>query len=392
MNSVTTANLDPHYLRVVARYLLTVIGILTCAIGEADAAEYTSKITVRVRDASNNGISASVVLSGPKTSAVTTPASGDYTFLQLPAGTYRIIASTNRLGESLPAEAVLAPGNGPEVVVVRLPAVRLTPKKAESTLLQTLGFDYSIARTPSAADELSIEGRLPQGAWMRVALVMGNVLKKDGAAGFVATSPGTFEFRSVLKFGNRSYFSPICTSAVHFPEAMDVAAAPVVKAEMNRLWKETKDFADQHRSPPQRKELGCFIFLDTATQKYVIGPTKFGKEVGFGAGHDPQASVNPGPTPNDSVSGIGPAATGTYVVAFFHTHTPYTFAPSGGRTIGASQGDGTESVARNLPALVYDYIKRAYPNDRLLAGHPIGLPFKLYLAGPAKRQLINGQK
>ena len=83
-----------------------------------------------------------------------------------------------------------------------------------------------------------------------------------------------------------------------------------------------------------------------------------------------------------------PIIGGKYTVAFFHTHTPLTFCPSGNsRVVGPSDYDTDFAASEGVPGFVYDYNGTwSYSDYRINGGHSIDASSQLFIFGPAKRE------
>ena len=153
-----------------------------------------------------------------------------------------------------------------------------------------------------------------------------------------------------------------------FPLSTD----PVVAAHATNLWEQTLALC----TPTSRRELGCWIQLDTATDTYLFTTT-----------------TNGPPTPNNQNSDIDLGnppfdeplfprlqhGSAVYTVASLHTHTPTTYRdPGDPRIVGPSPNDRTNAAAFHIPGLVCDYEESPLTPNCIPMGHPKLAPVHLY--------------
>jgi hypothetical protein len=98
-------------------------------------------------------------------------------------------------------------------------------------------------------------------------------------------------------------------------------------------------------------------------------------------------SINLG-SPTEQVPSNSPLEGGKYYVAFFHTHTPLTYAATGVRVpVGASIEDLNFANNYSIPGLLYDYTGTWMTIERtsgmgIEAGHNLHDPAQVYVFGP----------
>jgi hypothetical protein len=154
-------------------------------------------------------------------------------------------------------------------------------------------------------------------------------------------------------------------------------------AEFNNMWASTLAEA---RPYGLVREEGCYITLDTATGNYGITAHTTGLLLPV----DGRVFLSLPARPADIPSNPSPTGTAVYVVGWFHTHTPMTYAPPGGsREVGPSPADYTATTNSlvAVPGIAYDYLPVAFDNtpmsaNRIPAGHPTNAPAILYPITP----------
>jgi hypothetical protein len=172
------------------------------------------------------------------------------------------------------------------------------------------------------------------------------------------------------------------TIEVMFPSASTIRDNPTVASAMAACWAATKSAA----SPSGRREIGCYIYFDTRYGNYYRGDTIHGPLVQGDIGTHGSVSLGGA---LEQVPSNSPLVGGRYCVAFFHTHTPLTYAAAGKRApVGESTGDLNFANNYSIPGLLYDYIGTLLPNDSgqmemgIVAGHDLHAPSKIYIFGP----------
>ena len=201
---------------------------------------------------------------------------------------------------------------------------------------------------------------------------------------WTARVAGFFELRGLATAEGRGVETPPATVEVRFPDCYEIAFDPDFIAAADAEWEATLD--DCTEVPNQRRERGFWILLDTETDRYEFGETKLGDW----ATPLTNASVRPLPRPIDFPPNPSPVSPGLcYVVGWFHTHTPYTFMPTGTlRRVGPSEGDATNNRSRQVASIVYDYIgafDSENATNKLEAGHSKSDPAQFYFVPPDRR-------
>ena len=164
---------------------------------------------------------------------------------------------------------------------------------------------------------------------------------------------------------------------VNFPTYAQIISDATVSSRMNSEWQATLD--DCTEVPNRRRERGFWISLNTAGNgSYSCGSIFYGDWVGPSDG----ASIYVPSRPGGNLSEIAPnAASATYGVAWFHTHTPTEYRPVG-RYNNVSNADNNMSVRRHAAGIAYDYTIADIP-----AGHPKNSPATTFSTAQSQRLL-----
>ena len=131
-----------------------------------------------------------------------------------------------------------------------------------------------------------------------------------------------------------------------------------------------------------RREVGCYVYYNPATGKYVNGILKYGDYVTGNIGTN--ASVQPGnASPNSN--GVDRNA---IPVTFVHGHTPLSNEEDCQRPVGPSKGDQEWCDSNGIGGIVIDYVG-AYDYDLrvniIVGGHNPNDKTKLYIIKPKKK-------
>ncbi|MCL2103560.1 MAG: hypothetical protein FWH21_00665 [Kiritimatiellaeota bacterium] len=210
---------------------------------------------------------------------------------------------------------------------------------------------------------------------------------------------GFFEVRASVPIGTGDrLYSNTQSLTVQFPDVNVIMSKKSVANALNALWTQTKNYAktDYEEALEEdrdcyRRELGCYITLNTVDGKYETVPVPPGPP----CGPDERASITMDPVPSDTpgtyspIPGIVPAIAyqnppgpAKYVVAEFHTHPPSTYLTPQGVEIkrrGPSPEDKVHAKFYQHPGIVFDYIAP------LKTGHPLDADARLYPYGPNRR-------
>jgi hypothetical protein len=192
-----------------------------------------------------------------------------------------------------------------------------------------------------------------------------------------AKKAGHWSIKAVV---NGTHTSNVVNVDVNYPDANTIMSNGVVSSNMADLWQETKNAA----SANGRSERGCWIYINTTSMTYECGTTIVGPNTEGCAGTSGQVDMG---FRSESLSS-SPIIGGKYTVAFFHTHTPLTFCPSGNsRVVGPSDYDTDFAASEGVPGFVYDYNGTwSYSDYRINGGHSIDASSQLFIFGPAKRE------
>lgn len=187
-----------------------------------------------------------------------------------------------------------------------------------------------------------------------------DLMTDTGEINWTARVAGVFKLRLKTKINESDYTSPERDLTVNFPTYAQIIADSTVRTRMNSEWQATLN--DCTEDPNRRRERGFWISLNTAGDgSYSCGNSFYGDWVGPLDG----ASVSIPLRPGGNLSEIVPdAASATYGVAWFHTHTPTEYRPVG-RPNNVSNADNNVSVHYNATGIAYDYTIANIP-----AGHP----------------------
>lgn len=170
---------------------------------------------------------------------------------------------------------------------------------------------------------------------------------------------------SIQAIVNGSYSSNVVYMEVQYPHISAIESVGVVSTAMTTAWANTKSTA----SSSGRREEGFSVYANTqgSSLAYEVGTTNLGPTVQCGTG----ATI--GIYSTESVSST-PLNGGRYLVAQFHTHTPFTYCdPSKWRYTGPTMDDNDNIC----PQLIYDYIGVEY--GVLRGGHALHAPDHLYI-------------
>lgn len=158
-----------------------------------------------------------------------------------------------------------------------------------------------------------------------------------------------------------------------------VAANPDVVKATQDVWKAVLSSLSVEKG---RREVGCYIYYNPATGKYVNGTLKYGDYVTGNA--DTNASVAlGGASPN--INGVDKNAT---PVASVHGHTPLSNEENCQRTVGPSKGDQEWCDSNGIGVVVIDYVGTYDFNSGgyiIEGGHDPNDKTKLYILKPKKK-------
>jgi hypothetical protein len=195
---------------------------------------------------------------------------------------------------------------------------------------------------------------------------------------------GKFKLRGVAKIEGSEVMSDETDVEVKFPTFAQITGDPKASGLMRREWAKTlKDCKDKpgkdylgFEQTNLRRERGFFIQLDTRANKYLATNRALGGWVGPWDG----GIVGLGKRPPDEPETPEANAEGAkYVVASFHTHTPTTFLPYGGkREVGPSPTDDQNNTDRECPGVVYDFEGSPLGSNKIPTGHPKESAAKCY--------------
>ena len=132
-----------------------------------------------------------------------------------------------------------------------------------------------------------------------------------------------------------------------------------------------------------RREVGCYIYYNPTTKKYVRGTLKYGNYVTGNIGTN--ASVAPG--------GASPLSNGVEknaeLVTFVHGHTPLTNEEEDCcRPVGPSKGDQEWCDSNGIAGIVIDYVGKYdydYGGNIIVGGHNPNDKTKLYIVKSKKK-------
>ncbi len=270
---------------------------------------------------------------------------------------------------------------------VALPTLSVSTDKSVYTLMDVSTFTVT---TNVAGGSFGVEGRLGSNPW--VSLGTGSPLN------FTERIAGQFTIRATETFGTIQFVSPAANYAsftVQFPNFSTIVSQGPVTTAANAAWQDTQSYAFNNsggqdpvtKNYPNMKvrEEAFWIYLDTATGTYSVGPTIYGNPTAVGMGIK-AAQVVIGNRPADQTSPPTPSSpfgTAVYAVAALHTHPPMTYVdPPLRRPAGPSNPDTAffNSQRVGVPGLVYDYDANPVLNRSQLAA-----PAHIYPVGPDRR-------
>lgn len=197
----------------------------------------------------------------------------------------------------------------------------------------------------------------------------------------MARSPGVYTYKVEVYIENISEPVVVQTTVENiFPDIASIADLPSVRNRIAVAWQATKDFvALPENRKKWKKEFGFSVQINTQgnTPQYFFRDT-----VGLPASYANTASITLSLVDNYS-SGVNSG--GTYTVADFHTHPPYTYAPYGDRgEVGPSYADlqGGSTMPGMIKSHKGTLVRGVYVLRR---GDPINGPDTLIFYGINRR-------
>lgn len=196
----------------------------------------------------------------------------------------------------------------------------------------------------------------------------------------ISRSSGYWKVRVIINYGEEKYPSDPDNVEERFPTVKEIQDDPFVKPKLDAYWEMTKKFAESNKG--QRREYGCWIYLDTGTGRYEIEDLPPGPIISGGEGT--HGSISPGEVPKTVLT--NPLESMNEYVAIFHTHTPLTYCEGEGERypLGPSPADTEWAWAKNVPGIVYDYQPKG-DSEGIITGHPLHASAMLYTFGPNRR-------
>ena len=278
----------------------------------------------------------------------------------------------------------------PRILSVSIkPAVSLNRNQDRLTLMDTLTLE-AVAGTLNASENARYVFQMSRGTGSPVWHNIGS--GGEPTLNWTVRVAGTWRLRVAVTARGATGISGEKTIVVAFPTANTVLAAPDAKARMDQAWSDTLNATTM----TSRREEGYYVTLNTATGAYGIT----GRVVSPSVANDVIGSVGLStPRPPDSIASPSPVDSPTYVVAWFHTHTPMTYrGPAGStRIVGPSGRPGLTSVPAivptfdhafsedpsvRLPGYAYDYVESAPGLGTIPSGWPLNSPARVYLITP----------
>ena len=192
---------------------------------------------------------------------------------------------------------------------------------------------------------------------------------------------GFFNIRAVVTVCGVEHYSNPVDLEVAFPTYAQIIADDNVKRIMHSLWRQTLTY----NTPGQTRELGTWMRLDTASDRYHSGELYLGPLTGQGE----RMLELPFPNPEDSSPDPSPCDDGAdYYVASFHTHPPIEYSTltnnQGAYYVGPSNPDNMMNSIWKVPGIVYDHLPIQTPTGFSLGGvpheHPEEAPAGPYLS------------
>lgn len=196
----------------------------------------------------------------------------------------------------------------------------------------------------------------------------------------ISRSSGYWKVRVIVNYGEKEYPSDPDNVEERFPTVKQIQNDPFVKSNLDAYWELTKKFAESNKG--QRREYGCWIYLDTSTGRYEIKDLPPGPIISGGEGT--HGSISPGGVPETVLT--NPLQSMNEYVAVFHTHTPLTYCEGEGvrKPTGPSLADTEWAWTKNIPGIVYDYQPNGVSGG-IITGHPLNASAMLYTFGPNRR-------
>ncbi|MDR0993151.1 MAG: hypothetical protein LBN38_01075 [Verrucomicrobiota bacterium] len=197
----------------------------------------------------------------------------------------------------------------------------------------------------------------------------------------VAKVAGQFDLRVSASVAGVTCVSQEKDVEAQFPGDSDILAGQGVHSRMDQAWANTKNAT----TPTSRREEGYYITLDTSSGSYGITVHTIAPSVANNQG----ASWNTAtfPRPPDSIVNPAPLEQPTYIIGWFHTHTPTTYR-SVGRGVGPSGADSgwSANASINIPGYAYDYTESPAGSGSIPAAHPINSAAQIYTITPPIRR------
>jgi hypothetical protein len=208
----------------------------------------------------------------------------------------------------------------------------------------------------------------------------------------IARTAGSFKVRASAYVEGEKAYSNVEDIEVQFPSLDDFIENADLKFKLYPMWQSTLDFTTGKTT--HIREEGCYITLDTATGEYGVTPIPSIKGQEKFAYENGSITNWPKSRPPDLFYDSSPTGTAVYVVGWFHTHPPMTYAPPDHyREVGPSIPDRFFSLepSTQVPGIVYDYVSVAFGNflasdGKIPGGHPMNASTKLYPITPPLRR------
>ncbi len=188
-------------------------------------------------------------------------------------------------------------------------------------------------------------------------------------------NPWVWKIRAQVSLNNSNHtISNIIEVNERYPDYNHLLADSDIRREFDAIWQLTKNSANADG----RREYGCWVYLNTATGKYFRRDLDSGVVVPYVIGT--HGSVKPGRV--NIMLSDNPTACIIDAVAYFHTHTPLTYAKTfmERENVGPSMADENYVNNGKCIGLVYDY-KPIPPSTGITTGHNINAPAKIIQFG-----------
>ncbi len=182
---------------------------------------------------------------------------------------------------------------------------------------------------------------------------------------FLSCNEADSDYKNIIEEKSKENRASITKS---YPSSGDISSDYVISVAMSALWKQTKSRA----AAGERVEMGMMFFCEPVPYPQVMYDISSSETEIYIL----QSATDPGR--------LVMSTTNPYYCGYFHTHPPMSNLPSNySRDVGPSDTDREYATKIGIPGLVIDY------TERVVGGHDLHMPAKIYYFGPVRRRYIN---